>query len=123
MTEELARTAEREAELRLAEVEIRAEKILDASHRRAARLAQDIREMRGLRSRLAEALRSAAETHIALLETLESDPAQDDPLVQGLEEGTVAFLKKADRVHPADAAGPSEAEAVPTEAADDATTA
>jgi cell division initiation protein len=93
MTEELRRTAEREAELRLAEVEVRAEKILDASHRRAARLAQDIREMRALRSRLAESFRSAAETHLSLLETLEADPEQD-PLVQGLVEGTVAYLQR-----------------------------
>lgn len=92
MTEDRARTTEREAELRLAEVEVRAEKILDASHRRAARLSQDIREMRALRTRLAESLRSAAETHIAILETLEAD-ADQDPLVQGLEEGTVAYLK------------------------------
>lgn len=92
MTEERARTTEREAELRLAEVEVRAEKILDASHRRAARLSQDIREMRALRTRLAESLRSAAETHIAILETLESDSEQD-PLIRGLEEGTVAYLK------------------------------
>ena len=92
MTEEMSRTAERQAELRLAEVEVRAEKILDASHRRAARLSQDIREMRALRSRLAESLRSAVETHLALLETLEQDPDQDG-LVQGLEAGTVAFLK------------------------------
>jgi cell division initiation protein len=93
MTEELRHTAEREAELRLAEVEVRAEKILDASHRRAARLAQDIREMRALRSRLAESFRSAAETHLSLLETLEADPEQD-PLVQGLVEGTVAYLQR-----------------------------
>ncbi len=93
MTEELRRTAEREAELRLAEVEVRAEKILDASHRRAARLAQDIREMRVLRSRLAESFRSAAETHLSLLETLETDPEQD-PLIQGLVEGTVAYLQR-----------------------------
>lgn len=93
MTEELRRTAEREAELRLAEVEVRAEKILDASHRRAARLAQDIREMRALRSRLAESFRSAAETHLSLLETLEADPEQD-PLIQGLVEGTVAYLQR-----------------------------
>ena len=53
----------------------RAEKILAASHRRAAQLAQDIREMRALRTRLAETLRSAAETHIALLATLEADVA------------------------------------------------
>ena len=92
MTEEMGRTTERQAQLRLAEVEVRAEKILDASHRRAARLSQDIREMRALRSRLAESLRSAVETHLALLETLEADPEQD-PLIQGLEEGTVALLK------------------------------
>ena len=59
MTEELRRTAERDAELRLAEVEVRAEKILDASHRRAASLAQDIREMRVLRTRLAESDRKS----------------------------------------------------------------
>jgi len=93
MTEELRGTAEREAALRLAEVEVRAEKILDASHRRAARLAQDIREMRALRSRLAESFRSAAETHLSLLETLEADPEQD-PLIQGLVEGTVAYLQR-----------------------------
>ncbi len=96
MTEELRHTAEREAELRLAEVEVRAEKILDASHRRAAHLAQDIREMRALRSRLAESFRSAAETHLSLLETLEADPEQD-PLVQGLVEGTVAYLQREPR--------------------------
>lgn len=92
MTEEMRTSAEREAEIRLAEVEVRAEKILDASHRRAARLTQDIREMRGLRTRLAESLRSAAETHLALLDTLETDPEQD-ALLKGLEEGTVAYLR------------------------------
>lgn len=96
MTEEMRMTAEREAEVRLAEVEIRAEKILDASHRRAARLAQDIREMRALRTRLGEALRSAAETHIAILETIEADPEQD-PLIDGLVEGTVAYLSNQSR--------------------------
>ncbi len=96
MTEELRSSAEREAELRLAEVEVRAEKILDASHRRAARLAQDIREMRALRTRLAESFRSAAETHLSILETLEADP-EEDPLVQGLVEGTVAYLQRDSR--------------------------
>ncbi len=92
MTEEMARQAEREAELKLAEVEIRAEKILDASHRRAARLDQDIREMRSLRARLGEALRSAAETHLALLETLEADP-EEEPLVKGQDASAVAYLR------------------------------
>ena len=71
---------------------MRAEKILDASHWRAARLAQDPGEIRALRCRLAEPLRSAAETHLALLETLELDPEQGG-LVHGLEEGTVALLQ------------------------------
>lgn len=105
MGDELRRTAERDADLRLAEVEVRAEKILDASHRRAAQLAQDIREMRALRTRLAETLRSAAETHIALLATLEADVAED-PLVKGLAEGTVAYLK-ADRRRAAGETAPS----------------
>ena len=93
MVEELRTSSQREADLRLAEVEVRAEKILDASHRRAARLGQDIREMRGLRTRLGEALRSAAETHLALLETLETD-TEDDPLLQSLEDGSVAYLQR-----------------------------
>ncbi len=108
MCEELRRTAERDAELRLAEVEVRAEKILDASHRRAAQLAQDIREMRALRTRLAESMRSAAETHIALLATLEADPAED-PLVKGLAEGTVAYLKADRRRAGAEPSAPSAA--------------
>lgn len=109
MTAEMNQAAERQAELRLAEVEIRAEKILDASHRRAARLTQDIREMRALRSRLAESLRSAVETHLALLETLESDPEQD-ALVKGLEEGTVALLKAEPRLAGGGAGTPAQAE-------------
>lgn len=99
LTEEMSRTAERDAELRLAEVEIRAEKILDASHRRAARLDQDIREMRALRSRLAESLRSAAETHIALLETLETDPAEDDPFAQRPTSARESVLEAGPSAH------------------------
>lgn len=91
MTEQMRKSAERESEMRLAEVEIRAEKILDASHRRAAHLAQDIRDMRALRSRLGQALRSAAETHLAILETLESDP-EPESLVDARIEGSVAYL-------------------------------
>lgn len=118
MIQKMSQTAEREAELRLAEVEVRAEKILDASHRRAARLGQDIRDMRALRSRLAESLRSAAETHLSILETLEADPEQD-PLVRGIEEGTVAFLK-GDTSRSAPEADPSDSF---TERAEDSSTA
>jgi cell division initiation protein len=108
MTEEMRHSAEREAERRLAEVEIRAEKILDASHRRAARLAQDIRDMRALRTRLGQALRSAAETHLSILETLEADP-EPEPLAEGRLASSVAYLKSQqnpDSADPGPARGP-----------------
>jgi cell division initiation protein len=101
MTEDVRRVAERDAEIRLAEVEIRAEKILDASHRRAASLAQDIRDMRALRVRLGQALRSAAETHLSILETLEADP-EPEPLIDTRGDGTVAYLSNQSRPGSAD---------------------
>jgi cell division initiation protein len=93
MIEEMRVQAEREAEMRLAEAEIRAEKVLDASHRRAARLAEEIREMRALRSRLGESLRAVAESHIAMLETLQTDP-EEDALIDGLAEGKITYLSE-----------------------------
>jgi cell division initiation protein len=87
MTEDLKETAIRESKLLVSEAEVKAEKILDASHRRAARLAEDIREMRGLRSRLAAALRSTIETHLALIESLEEAPGEE-------EESKVTYLAR-----------------------------
>ncbi len=79
LSEDLKKTAVKEAELLLGEAEIRGEKILDAAHRRAAKLSEDIREMKLLRTRLAAAVRSAFETHLRLLEGL-ADDAPDDKL-------------------------------------------
>ena len=91
MSEQLRRSAEKESEVLVSEAEVRAEKILDASHRRATRLAEDIREMRSLRTRLAEALRASIETHLGLIESLEKDP-EPDSLVTGLVEGKITYL-------------------------------
>ena len=93
MTDELRQAAVREAQMLVSEAEVRAEKILDASHRRAARLAEEIREMRALRSRLASALRSAIATHLGLIESLEVDP-EEDPIVQGMVDGKIAYLRR-----------------------------
>ena len=87
VSEDLRRTAAKEAEITLAEAEVKAEKILDAAHRRVARLAEDIREMRQLRTRLAASVRAAIETHLALLEGLAADPPEE-----ALLEGKVAYL-------------------------------
>jgi cell division initiation protein len=88
VSEDLRRTAAKEAEVLLAEAEVKAEKVLDAAHRRVAKLAEDIREMRGLRTRLAASVRSAIETHLALLEGLADD--LEDPVL----DGKVAYLAK-----------------------------
>ena len=61
---------------------MKAEKILDAAHRRAGRLGEEIREMRGLRTRLASALRSTMETHLALVDALSADPEADEAFIE-----------------------------------------
>lgn len=87
LSEDLKKTARREAEIRVTEAELQAEKILDASHRRAARIAEDIREMKALRGRLSAALRQTLETHLALVETIAAVEATDEEA-----EGNVAYL-------------------------------
>jgi cell division initiation protein len=102
VSDDLRRTAAKEAEVLLAEAEVKAEKVLDAAHRRVAKLAEDIREMRGLRTRLAASVRSAVETHLSLLEGLSADLPEDPVL-----DGKVAFLaapKQVKRPTPAPAA-------------------
>jgi cell division initiation protein len=92
MSERMRDSADKECDVLLGEAEIRAEKIIDASHRRAHRLAENIRELRGLRAGLAEALKSVMETHLGLVENLTRDPKQEDELIDGLVEGKVTYL-------------------------------
>jgi cell division initiation protein len=82
IAEDLKTTAVRESETLIGQAEVKAEKILDAAHRRAAKLAEDIREMKSLRKRLAAAVRTTIETHLALLEGL-ADELPEDPLLDG----------------------------------------
>ena len=103
MSEDLRHTAVREAEVLISEAEVRAEKILDASHRRAARLAEEIREMRGLRSRLATALRAAIESHLNLVDSLESAPDEEDPSA----DAKVTYLARGPGAGAADSSGSS----------------
>lgn len=87
MSDDLRQTALKESEVVLGEAEIRAEKILDAAHRRAAELAEDIREMKLLRTRLASAVRTTVETHLALLEGLAEDPLGEEPVLESRVAG------------------------------------
>ncbi len=87
LSEDLKRTAMKEAEVTISEAEVKGEKILNAAHRRVARLSEEIRELTMLRTRLATAVRSAIETHLALLDSLCED-APEETLV----DGKVAYL-------------------------------
>ena len=97
MSEDLKKTAAKEAEITLGEAEVRAEKVLDAAHRRAAKLAEDIREMKALRSRLAGAVRETIETHLALLEGLGAPDPEDtaEEKIAYLTPGTRTSKKEA----------------------------
>ncbi len=80
LSEDLKRTAVKEAENLIGEAEVKAEKVLDAAHRRATRLAGDLREMKQLRTRLAASLRATIDTHLGLLDTLAKDPPEEPSL-------------------------------------------
>jgi cell division initiation protein len=77
LSEDLKRTAVKEAEVIVGEAEIRGEKVLEVAHRRAAKLSDDIREMKMLKTRLAAAVRAAIEMHLGLLETLAAEPPEE----------------------------------------------
>ncbi len=87
LSEDLKRTAVKEAETVIGEAEVKAEKVLDAAHRRATRLAGDLREMKQLRTRLAASVRATIDTHLGLLDALAKDPPEEPAL-----GGSVAFL-------------------------------
>jgi cell division initiation protein len=87
LSEDLKRTAVKEAETVIGEAEVKAEKVLDAAHRRAATLAGDLREMKQLRTRLAASVRATIDTHLGLLDALAKDPPEEPSL-----GGSVAFL-------------------------------
>jgi len=87
LSEDLKRTAVKEAEVVIGEAEIKAEKILAAAHRRAAKLADDIREMKHVRKRLSVSVRATIEAHLVLLDGLAAEHG-DDPGI----EGNVSYL-------------------------------
>lgn len=84
LSEDLKRTAVKEAEITIGEAEIKAEKVLDAAYRRASKLAGDLREMKLLRTRMAASLRVTIESHLSMLEALSQDPPDEPALPVGL---------------------------------------
>lgn len=83
LSDDLKHTAVKEAEILISQAEIQGEKVLEAAHRRAARLAEDIREMKRLRTRLAGSLRGSIERHLEMLDQLAEDPPVEE---SGIEQ-------------------------------------
>jgi cell division initiation protein len=82
LADDLKQTAIKEAEVIVGEAELQSEKVLEAAHRRAAQLAEDIREMRRLRSELSAALRTTIERHLAQVEHLAAEPVPEDAALE-----------------------------------------
>jgi cell division initiation protein len=82
LADELKQTAIKEAEVLVGQAELQGEKVLEAAHRRAARLAEDIREMKRLRMDLTASLRATIERHLALLEHLAAEPVAEDAALE-----------------------------------------
>ncbi len=83
LSEDLKQTAMKEAEMLVSEAEIQGEKVLDAAHRRAARLAEDVREMKLVRGRVGAALRATLEHHLKIVEHLAAEPDGEDAAIDG----------------------------------------
>lgn len=98
LAEDLKRTAIKESEIMISEAELKGEKILDAAHRRAAKLAEDIREMKSLRSRLSTAVRMTIQTHLSLLDGLEAGSAKAGP---GIETRVASLTQPQGAARPA----------------------
>ena len=82
LVDDLKQTAIKEAEIMVGQAEIQGEKVLEAAHRRAAQLAEDIREMKRMRTRLAGTLRGTIERHLEMLDQLAEDPPGNDPALE-----------------------------------------
>ena len=102
LSEDLKQTAMKEAELRISEAEIQGEKVLDAAHRRAARLAEDLREMKLVRARVSASLRATLEHHLKLVEHLAAEPDGEEG---GFDSRIEALVRRRDPSGPSGSAG------------------
>jgi cell division initiation protein len=93
LADDLKQTAMKEAEVIVGEAELQGEKVLDAAHRRAAQLAEDIRGMRRLRADLSATLRATIERHLAQVDHLSEEPVPEDAAL----EQRIAVLTQSQR--------------------------
>lgn len=80
ISDQMRAVTERECRARLSQAESQADGIMESSQREAARLSENIRALRGLRTRIAESLRSVIQTQLGWVDQL---TAQPEPVPQG----------------------------------------
>jgi cell division initiation protein len=85
LAEEIKQSAEKEAKLIVGEVELKAEKILDAAHRRAAKITEDIAELRRTRMSLESALRATIQSHLSMVDAMGEENKEQDHLDEKLK--------------------------------------
>jgi len=85
LAEEIQQHAEEKAKLMAAEAEVRAEKILDAAHRRAAKISEDISELKRQRMSLESSIRATIQSHLSMLDGLREENKDQDELDEKLK--------------------------------------
>ena len=85
LAEEIQQHAEEKAKLLSAEAEVRAEKILDAAHRRAAKISEDISELKRQRMSLESSIRATIQSHLSMLDGLREENKDQDELDEKLK--------------------------------------
>ena len=85
LAEEIQQHAEEKAKLLGGEAEVRAEKILDAAHRRAAKISEDISELKRQRMSLEAAIRATIQSHLSMLDGLREENKDQDELDEKLK--------------------------------------
>lgn len=70
VSERMHNTAEKECQARVSEAETQALKMTQKAHSEVARLAENIRELRGTRAQIAECLRTTLRTHMDWVDLL-----------------------------------------------------
>lgn len=86
--DEIRDQADKEAQLKLTEAELRAEKILFNAHKRVSTVVDEIQELKRQRTRVKEELRGVLNVHQRLL------GAYDSGAAEGEREGSLAVLEQ-----------------------------
>lgn len=99
ISDQMRAATEKECQARLSQAEVQAQATLEASQREVARLAENIRELQGMRTRMAESLRTTIRTQLGWVDQL---MAQPDPIVRSPQppETTPTPQPPSDKVTP-----------------------